>query len=100
MQSGSGRSAKSLGRKRTGSAALTRSRSNRGRGAECGSGAENRPDVAGVLNAGENDEKRSGAGKRRAQHVVERKLPRFHECSDTLGMFGVDDTFEEAIRCV
>ncbi len=55
MEGGSGGRAKRFGRKRAGSAALTRGGSNGGGGSKSGGGAEDGADVAGILDAGEND---------------------------------------------
>src|SRR5258708_1865463 len=71
---------------------------NRTGGAEGSGGADNRADVAGILHASEDDKKRRAGGRRGAQEVVERGGARLHESGDALGMFGVGETFEKAIR--
>jgi len=89
--------AEGFGGEGAGGAALAGGGGNCGGGSEGCSGAEHSANVAGILDSGENDEKRCGSVERRAEYIVERKFAWFDKGSDTLGMFGVGDAFEESI---
>jgi hypothetical protein len=65
--------------------------------AESGGGAEDGADVAGILDACENDEKRSAGGSGSADEIVERSFARFNQRGDALRMLGIGETFEEAV---
>jgi hypothetical protein len=97
MEGGTCGSAKRFGRERTRGAALAGCGGDGGGRSEGGGGAEDGADVAGILDAGENDEERSSAGERGCENFVERKLAWFDESGDALRMFGVSDAFEEAV---
>ena len=97
MKCRSGRSAQGFWREGAGSAGLAGGGRYRAGGAKGSGGADNRADVAGILDTCEDDKKRRAGGRRSAQEVVERDGARLHEGGDTLGMFGVGETFEKAI---
>ena len=97
MERGSCGSAESFGREGACGAALAGGGGDGGGGSEGGGGAKDGTDVAGILDAGENDDERSGAGKRGSENFVERKLAWFDESGDALRMLGVGDAFEETV---
>jgi len=97
MERGSGGSAESFWGEGAGSVALAGSGSDGRSGSESGGGAKDGADVAGILNASENDDKWSGARECRAEDVVEGKLARLDESGHALGMFGVGDSFKKAL---
>src|SRR6266851_2463228 len=66
--------------------------------AEGGSGAQDGPDVAGILDACKDDEKGSASRKRSAHEIIEGGLPRMNQRGDPLRVFGVGEAFEEAVR--
>ena len=88
---------KRFGREGAGGTALAGGGRDGGGGAKRGGGAEDGADVTGVLNSGEDDEKRSSAGFCRRENFVEGKLSRFDERGDALRMFGVGNAFEETV---
>src|SRR5207245_8268561 len=67
--------------------------------AKGGSGAQDGSHVSGILDACQNDEQGSASGKRSTHEIVKRGLPRMNQRGDALRMFGVSETFEEAVRC-
>jgi len=97
MQRGARGGAEGFGRVGTGGAALTGGGSDGGGGAKGGGGAQDGADIAGVLNAGENDEERSAGTGGSGENFIEREFTGLDESGDALGMFGVGDAFEEAI---
>jgi len=76
---------------------LAGGRSDGAGGSEGRGSAKNGADVAGVLDSGENDEKRGDASFGGGEQLVERKLARFDESGDALRMFGVGHAFEEVV---
>jgi len=68
-----------------------------GGGAKGSGGAEDGADVAGILDAGENDEERSADTSGSGEEFIQRKCAGLDEGGDALGMFGVGDALEEAI---
>jgi len=97
MQRGARGGAEGLGRVGAGGAALTGGGSDGSGGAKGSGGAQDGADVAGVLNAGENDEERSAGAGGRGEDFIEREFTGLDESGDALGMFGVGDAFKEAI---
>jgi len=97
MQSGARGGAEGFGRVGAGGAALSGGGSDGGGGAKGSGGAEDGADVAGILDAGENDEEGSGRGSGSGEEFVEREFAWLDEGGDTLRMLGVGDAFEEAI---
>jgi hypothetical protein len=66
-------------------------------GAEGGGGTKNRSDIAGVLHASKNYQKRSARVRWRAKQFVKSRGARVDERSDALRMLGVGKAFEEAV---
>jgi len=97
MERGASGGAQGFGRVGAGSAALTGGGSDGGGGTEGGGGAEDGADVAGILDAGENDEERSASTGGGGEEFIERECAGLDEGGDALGMFGVGDALEEAI---
>jgi hypothetical protein len=97
MKSGAGRSAEGFGRKWAGGAALAGSRGAGGSSSEGCGGAEDRADIAGILQSGEDHEQRSLAGRGSARDVIEASIARLDEGRDTLGMLSIRDAFEKVI---
>jgi hypothetical protein len=97
MQRGARGGTERFGRVGTGGAALTGGRSDGGGGAKGGGGADNGADVAGILNAGENDEEGCGGASGSGEEFVEREFAWLDEGGDTLRMLGVGDAFKKAI---
>jgi hypothetical protein len=97
MKGGSGRGAKRFWREGAGGAALAGGRSDGGSGSESGGGTEDGADVAGILDAGEDDEQRGGGAGWSGEEVVEFKFAGLGEGGYALGMLGVGDAFKEAI---
>src|SRR5208282_3202479 len=62
-----------------------------------GGGAQDGADIAGVLNTGEDYEKRSAGGCRCAEQLIESGCARLDECGDALRMLGVGEPFKEAV---
>src|SRR5712692_6615834 len=97
MQGSAGRGAQSLRRERICGAADAGSR---GRGAGCAKGrggTQNGSHVAGVLDAGQNDEQGRASGERRAHEIIERSLTRMNQRGDALRVLGVGKAFKEAV---
>src|SRR6266852_3122491 len=97
MQGSASGSAQSFRRERVCGSADAGSGSGRAGCTEGGSRAQDGADVAGVLNAGEDDEQGSASRKWSAYEIIERGLPRVNQRGDPLGMFGVGEAFEEAV---
>jgi hypothetical protein len=76
MEGGTGGGAEGFGRVGAGSAALTGSGSDGGGGSKSGSGTENGADVAGILNASENDEEGSAGAGGSGEEFIEREFAR------------------------
>ncbi len=76
MERGAGGGAERFGRVGAGGAALSRSGSDGGGGAKGGGGAQDRADVAGVLDAGEDDDKGSARAGGSGEEFVEREFSR------------------------
>jgi len=66
-------------------------------GAECGRGAENRADVTGVLDSGENDDERRTCAAGSGKQIFDLCLTGNHKRGDALRMLGVGNAFEQAI---
>jgi len=97
MQRGACGGAEGFGRVGAGGAALTGGGGDGGGGAKGGGGAQDGADVAGVLDASENDEERSANAGRSGEDFIEREISWLDESGDALRMFGVGDAFKEAI---
>src|SRR5258705_52056 len=97
MQGSTSGSAQSLRRERVCRAADAGSGSGGAGRAEGGSSAQDRSHVAGILNAGQDDQQRSASRNGGADKVIESCLARLNERRDALGMFGIGETFEEAV---
>jgi hypothetical protein len=97
MEGGSGGGAQGFGREGAGGARLPGSGGDRACGAESGGGAENGADVSGILNTGEDYEKRRAGGSWRAEQLIESGCAWLDECGYALWMLGVGETFEEAV---
>jgi hypothetical protein len=76
MEGGTGGGAEGFGRVGAGSAALTGSGSDGGGGSKSGSGTENGADVAGILNASENDEEGSAGAGGSGEEFIQREFAR------------------------
>jgi hypothetical protein len=68
-----------------------------GGGSESGGGAKDGANIAGILDAGENDEERSAGAGGSGEEVFEFKFAGLDEGGYALGMLGVGNAFEEAI---
>src|SRR6516225_8086787 len=97
MQCGACGSAQGFGRKRAGGAGLAGGGGDGSGSAEGSGGAKNCSDIAGILDSGENDEKRSERSGRSGEEIFELRLPRNDESGDALRVFCVGDAFEEAV---
>ncbi len=97
MERGASGGAEGFGRVGAGSAALTGGGSDGGGGSKSGGGAEDGADVAGILDAGENDEERSADAGGSGEEFIQRECAGLDEGGDALGMFGVGDALEEAV---
>ncbi len=97
MKSGSGGGAERFGREGAGGAGLSGGSGDCSGGSESSGGAEDGANVAGVLNAGEDDEKRGAFARGSDEKIFELDGARDDEGSDALGMFGVGDAFEETV---
>ncbi len=97
MQGSTGGCPQSFRRKRVCGSADTGSSGGGAGRSKGGSGAENGPDVAGILNAGQDDQQRSASRKGSSDKVIERCLTRFNKRRDALGVFGIGETLEEAV---
>src|SRR5580692_155791 len=84
-------------RKRAGGAGLAGGCCDSASGAERGGGAQDRADIAGVLHASKNHEKRRAGGSGCPEQIVKARFARMNESRDTLRMFGVGKAFEEAV---
>src|SRR6266853_521544 len=84
MQSGASGGAESFRQERICGAADAGSDGSGASGAEGGSSAQDRSDVARILNSGQNDEKRSASGTRRAHEIIERSLTRMNQSGNAL----------------
>jgi len=67
-------------------------------GAKGGSGAQDCPHVAGILDASQDDEQGSAGSKRRAHEIIERGLSRINQRGNPLRVLGVGETLKEAVR--
>src|SRR5713226_7293859 len=65
--------------------------------AEGGSGAQDRPHVAGILHTGQYDEQGSAGRSRSAHEIIEGGLPWMNQRGHSLWVFGVGEAFEEAV---
>jgi len=97
MKRGARGGAEGFGRVGAGRAALTSGGSDGGGGAKCGGGAEDGADIAGILNAGEDDDEWSRRAGGSGEELVEREFAGLDERGDALGMFGIGDALEEAV---
>ncbi len=97
MQSGARGRAERLGRVGASGATLTGGGSDGGGGAKGGGGAQDRADVPGILNAGENDEEWGARAGGSGEEFVEREFAGLDQSGDALGMLGVGDAFKESI---
>src|SRR5580693_2289141 len=89
--------AKSLWRKRAGRAGLAGGCRDRSGGAEGGCRAQDGSDIAGVLYASKNYEKRRAGGSRSAEQLIESGRAWLNERRDSLWVFGVGEAFEKAV---
>ncbi len=97
MKRGTSGGAEGFGRKGIGSAADAGGGGGGSSGTESGGGANDRADIAGVLNACKDDEERRAGRVGSAEKIFEGSGFRFDEGGDALGVFGVGEAFEEAI---
>ncbi len=97
VEGGPGGGAQRLRRIRAGGAADAGGGSGTAGRAKSGGRAEDGSHIAGILYAGENDEKRSAGRSGSADEVVEGSFARFDQRGDALRMLGVGKTFKEAI---
>ena len=97
MERGASGGAEGFGRVGAGSAALTGGGSDGSGGPKSRGGAEDGADVAGILDAGENDEEGSAGTGGSGEEFIEREFAGLDECGDALGMFGIGDALEEAV---
>src|SRR5216683_2442893 len=98
MQSSTGGGAQSFRREGVRGAAHAGSGGGGAGRAEGGSGAQDGSDVAGILDACQDDEQGSASRKRGAHEIIEGGLPRMNQRGDPLRMFSVGKAFEEAVR--
>src|SRR5215472_932815 len=93
----SGEDGEMKGRARRGAQRFRRIRAGCAADSERGGRSQDRSNVARVLHAREDHEKRRARGTSAVHEVVERGLARFHQSGDALRMLGVGEALEEAV---